>query len=57
MTERERFLCMVRGETPDYVPIFGFPGAPGMSRGCMAKTHPSTNNRTRCERTFGYERS
>lgn len=39
MTDLERFLAVCRGERPDYVPIFGFPGAPGMSRGCMAKTH------------------
>jgi len=30
---------MCAGEKPDYVPIFGFPGAPGMSQGCMVKTH------------------
>ncbi len=39
MNDLERFLAIVRGETPDYVPIFGFPGAPGMSRGAMRKTH------------------
>jgi len=39
MNDRERFLAVARGETPDHVPIFGFPGAPGMSRGCMKKTH------------------
>ena len=39
MTPKERFLAVCRGETPDYMPIFGFPGAPGMSRGCMSKTH------------------
>ena len=39
MNDRERFLAVVQGESPDYVPIFGFPGAPGMSRGCMKKTH------------------
>ncbi|MCX7804843.1 MAG: hypothetical protein N3A38_06595 [Planctomycetota bacterium] len=39
MNERERFLAVCRGEKPDYVPIFGLPGAPGMSRGCMKKTH------------------
>jgi len=39
MDNLERFLAVVRGETPDYVPIFGFPGAPGMSRGCMKFTH------------------
>ena len=39
MNDRERFLAVARGEKPDYVPIFGFPGAPGMSRGCMRPTH------------------
>jgi hypothetical protein len=39
MTQRERFLAVCRGETPDYTPIFGFSGAPGMSQGCMTKTH------------------
>ena len=39
MNDRERFLAVVRGESPDYVPIFGFPGAPGVSHGAMAKTH------------------
>ena len=39
MNDLERFLAICRGQQPDYTPIFGFPGAPGMSRGCMAKTH------------------
>ncbi|MFC1582478.1 hypothetical protein ACFL4W_02950 [Planctomycetota bacterium] len=39
MNELERFKAVVNFEKPDYMPIFGFPGAPGMSRGCMAKTH------------------
>ena len=39
MTHRERFRAVARFETPDYIPIFGFPGAPGMSRGCMKRTH------------------
>ena len=39
MNNLERFLAVARFETPDYVPIFGFPGAPGMSRGCMKYTH------------------
>lgn len=39
MNHRERFLAVCRGETPDYMPIFGFPGAPGMSDGAMRKTH------------------
>jgi len=39
MNDLERFKAVVRFEKPDYVPIFGFPGAPGMSRGCMEKTH------------------
>jgi hypothetical protein len=39
MNDRERFVAIARGEKPDYVPIFGFPGAPGMSRGAMSLTH------------------
>lgn len=39
MTDRERFLAIARFEKPDYVPIFGFPGAPGMSWGVMRFTH------------------
>ena len=39
MDNRERFIAICRGEEPDYTPIFGFPGAPGMSGGCMARTH------------------
>ncbi len=39
MTDRERFLAVATGQTPDYVPIFGFPGAPGMSHGCLRPTH------------------
>ena len=39
MTDLERFLAIVHFEEPDYWPIFAFPGAPGMSRGCMGKTH------------------
>jgi len=39
MTDRERFLAVARGGDPDYVPIFGFPGAPGMSWGCLRTTH------------------
>ena len=39
MNDRERFLAVARFEEPDYVPIFGFPGAPGMSMGCMKHTH------------------
>jgi hypothetical protein len=39
MNERERFIAVARGEKPDYIPIFGFEGAPGMSWGCMKKTH------------------
>ena len=38
MNNRERFLAVARFQKPDYVPLFGFPGAPGMSRGCMEKT-------------------
>lgn len=39
MNDRERFLAVAGFQEPDYVPIFGFPGAPGMAGGCMAKTH------------------
>ena len=38
MTDRERFKAIVRFERPDYVPIFSFPGAPGMGNGCMRPT-------------------
>ena len=39
MDHRERFKAIAHFEEPDYVPIFGFHGAPGMSRGCMKLTH------------------
>jgi len=39
MNDLERFKAIVHGQEPDYVPIFGFPGAPGVSGGCMRKTH------------------
>ena len=39
MNDLERFKAVVHFETPDYMPIFGFPGAPGMAGGCMQKTH------------------
>ncbi len=39
MNERERFVAVVRGDKTDYIPLFGFSGAPGMSRGCMESTH------------------
>jgi hypothetical protein len=39
MTDLERFAAVCRGQSPDYIPIFAFPGAPGMSQGCMEKTH------------------
>lgn len=35
MNHRERFLAVAKFQKPDYVPIFGFPGAPGMSSGCQ----------------------
>ena len=38
MTDRERFLAVAGGEEADFIPIFGFPGAPGMSHGCMEPT-------------------
>ncbi|NSW57548.1 MAG: hypothetical protein HPY44_16180 [Armatimonadetes bacterium] len=39
MTDLERFKAVAHFEQPDYVPIFGFPGAPGMSWGCMRLTY------------------
>ena len=39
MNDRERFKAICRGDTPDYVPIFGLPGAPGVSFGCMQPIH------------------
>lgn len=39
MNHLERFKAVAHFETPDYVPIFGFPGAPGMSRGSMKPSH------------------
>ena len=39
MNELERFKAICHFEKPDYVPIFGFAGAPGMSNGAMDKTH------------------
>jgi len=39
MNDRERFLAVVNGEKPDYIPIFGFPWAPGVACGCMRKTY------------------
>lgn len=39
MSNRERFLAVATGQAPDYLPIFGFPGAPGMSWGCLRTTH------------------
>lgn len=39
LTDRERFLAVALGQEPDYIPIFGFPGAPGMSWGCLRTVH------------------
>ncbi len=39
MNDLKRFKAVCAGERPDYVPTFGFPGAPGMSGGAMRKTH------------------
>jgi len=39
MNQLERFLTVVNAETTDYIPISGFEGAPGMSKGCMGKAH------------------
>jgi hypothetical protein len=37
MTDRERFKAVCCGERPDYVPIFSFPGAPGMGYFAMGQ--------------------
>jgi hypothetical protein len=39
MTHLERFQAICHFEQPDYVPIFGFHGAPGMAHGCLRPTH------------------
>jgi len=39
VNDRERFQAVAHFAQPDYVPIFGFPGAPGMSWGVMRFTH------------------
>ncbi len=39
MNELQRFLAVCRGEKPDYVPIFGFNEAPGVSGGVMRFTY------------------
>jgi hypothetical protein len=39
MNQRERFIAVAKGETADYIPIFGFPGAAGMSAGALKWTH------------------
>lgn len=39
MTEKERFLAVCRGEKPDYIPVFGFNEAPGVSGGVMRTTY------------------
>lgn len=39
MNDRERFKTICAGGEPDYVPIFGFSGAEGMSRGTLRKAH------------------
>lgn len=39
MTDRERFVAVVRNQPVDYVPIFGFTGGPGVSCGCMRTTY------------------
>ncbi len=39
MNDLERFKAVVHFAQPDYLPIFGFPWAPGMSWGCMKYTH------------------
>lgn len=39
MNNLERFKAVVKFEKPDYTPIFGFSGSPGMAGGCMRKTY------------------
>ena len=40
MNDIERFRAICHFEKPDYVPIFGFPGSPGMSAGaCTAEAY------------------
>ncbi|MDD5677231.1 MAG: uroporphyrinogen decarboxylase family protein [Kiritimatiellae bacterium] len=39
MNDKERFLSIAHFEKPDYVPIFGFGGAPGMAHGCQQQTY------------------
>lgn len=39
MNDRERFLAVARFEKPDYIPIYGNGGAPGMSGGVQRQTH------------------
>ena len=38
MNNLERFKAVAKFEVTDYTPIFGFPGAAGMRRGCMKFT-------------------
>ncbi len=39
MNDLERFKAIIHFEKPDYIPIFAFYGAPGVSHGAMQKTH------------------
>lgn len=39
LNDLQRFKAVAHFEQPDYIPIFGFPGAPGMSWGCMRLTY------------------
>lgn len=39
MDNLKRFKAVCQGEKPDYIPIFSFPGAPGVSNGCMDTIH------------------
>ena len=39
MNNLERFLAVVNGQEPDYIPIIGLPGAPGIADGCLAAVH------------------
>lgn len=39
MNDLQRFLAVCHGDRPDYIPIFGFPWAGGMTYGCMRTTY------------------
>jgi len=39
MNNLERFVTVAKFDKPDYIPVFGFRGAAGMSGGCQRITH------------------